>query len=166
VHVKEIPLTIFNEMVPDPEIINVRDYAMEQDYHKPHYYPDKLVVIGQIEPDIFICQGLTSVYTYLSLHGSRNACITADTVFDTHFSLMAGSKDGGSWMIGRGTLVHENIWTYNGRESYMGAEELGKYARISAVAGKIALRAKELLESGVVDATSYFSGDIDPENPL
>lgn len=159
-HVKEIPSIIFKELVSSPDVVNVRDFATEQQLLDPRDYPDRLVVVGEVDKGIFARHDFNSSYSFLGLYLGLHTSITSSTVFDSSFAIIAGNREDGTWVRGAGALTKQGIWTQIDMTTYFGIERLKRLADILEVAGRITTRACDLLESGLFDTTSYFEGDL------
>ncbi len=162
-HVQEVPLIVFRELVPNFEVFNMDDYAknLYPSTHRKGDYEDKLSIAGEVEDGVFARSDIVvGCYSYLSLHSSLTRAVLADTMFDSAFALAAGTKSGESWAFGRGSSVRQAVWVQQPSSVFEGISRLIELTKISVVAGRITARAVGLLNTGAVDVTSYFEADL------
>lgn len=168
-HVREIPSLVFRELVSDTQIqiLNVRDYhaqlypnLYERD---PYEYEDTLAVIGEVAGGNVLRQDESDYYSYLHVFPSVGAAMGAASTFDASASLVAGNKETGTWVYGRGEQISQTIWLRLGDNRFTSEEGLTRVIDLAKTISSISEIALRHLNSGLFETSVYFRKDVRPD---
>lgn len=167
-HVREVPQIIFKEIVPKPKTVNVRQYFNDK-------YPDSIIanqyndrpgndnrVLGESREGCWLWLIDSSASTSLSVHGSLEGLLTEEHN-DEFGRLVAGERRTGTWAYGSGDQYDQTLWMKTNYETFAGSEKLSQCGAAFSLLGNIALRAHQLIESGLVDVSRFFESDLSLE---
>lgn len=159
-HVREIPGVIFNDLVSEPQIINVREFVSTVWPNQGHSeeYPDSTVTVGAVGETVLRLTNSPDS-TSLQVFSSLSEAVV-NSASDALVSIVAGNRYTGVWTYGGGEQLEQNIWL-KVNNSLVRAEDLAKIPQTFELIGKIALRCHQLLESGVFEVSQFFTKEIE-----
>ena len=164
-NVREIPHLIFNQLVQEPEQVNMRQYAKanpkslsgQLNYYD---YPDREQTIGETG-GFWLALEDYSETAQLSVFDYRSEAIL-DHLYDGAYGrLIAGKHATGLWGCSLGQEFEENIWFAVNRLTFYSPEQIDTGLRGLALLGNIAIVGKGLVESGVFETSILFEAETD-----
>lgn len=164
--VREIPNIVFNQLVQEPEHINMRQFAKAHPKSlsgQLNYcdYPNRERTIGEAQ-DFWLAIQDDGGTAQLSVFDYRSEAIL-DYLHDGAYGrLIAGKHTTGTWGYELGQEFEENIWVAVNRLTFYGPDQIKTGMRGLALMGHIALLGKELVESGAFETSVLFESETHP----
>lgn len=160
-HVREIPTAVLRELVTDPQIINVRQFAASRHTNLDAYdlqdFPDSELLCGEVD-GLGLSIHQSQQFTSLDVHRNFESAII-NPGYQAIASLVAGRQSEGIWTACGGTKMRENLWFVIGGSTYQ-SEELGPAQAMVALLGRIAQLGQDHINSGRYETSSFFENDI------
>lgn len=168
-HVREVPKLIFEEIVTEPQTVNVSQYFNEkypdsliaQQYSESKYLNDKRL-LGESPKGCWLWLKDSGHSSSLSIYGSFEGVLTDDHN-DEFGKLVAGEIETGTWALGSGNEYDQTLWIKTSWQTYAGLEKLRLSSHAFSLLGHIALRTQQMIESGAVEVSRFFDSDLSLE---